>query len=82
MPLSRRSQPVAAGSPTARLAALAAATILLIVLASGAVVAGAGLLAGDGPLVVDPNDASAYQTISDAVAAAVADNFAKTGAHP
>ena len=59
------------GRLAARLAALAAATILLIVLASGAVLAGASLLAGDGPFVVDPDDPDAYQTISDAVTAAV-----------
>ena len=45
--------------------------LLLIMLASGAVVGGASLLAADGPLVVDPDDPNAYQTISDAVAAAV-----------
>jgi parallel beta-helix repeat protein len=66
-PPMRVSSVVAAGSPTARLAALAAATVLLIVLATGAVVAGASYLAGQDPLVVDPADPSAYQTISDAV---------------
>jgi len=67
----RISSVVAAGSPTARLVALAAATILLIALASGAVVAGASLLAGQEALVVDRDDPGTYQTISDAVAAAV-----------
>jgi parallel beta-helix repeat protein len=70
-PPMRISSVVAAGSPTARLAALGAATILLVVLTTGVVVAGASLLAGDGPLVVDQDDPNAYQTISDAVAAAV-----------
>jgi parallel beta-helix repeat protein len=69
-PPMRVSSVVAAGSPAARLAALAAATILLIALASGAVVAGASLLAGEGPLIVDRADPDAYQTISEAVAAA------------
>jgi parallel beta-helix repeat protein len=67
-PPMRVSSVVAAGSPTARLTALAAATMILATLASGAVVAGAGLLAGNGPLVVDPADPGAYQTISEAVA--------------
>jgi F-box protein 11 len=66
----RVSSRVAVGSPTARLAAILAATFLLTVLAAGAVVAGATYLAGPGRLVVDPNDPDAYQTIAAAVDAA------------
>jgi parallel beta-helix repeat protein len=83
-PPMRISSIVAAGSPTARLAAAVAATVLLLAVASGAVVAGASLLAGDGPLVVDQNDPSAYQTISDAVADAVDGDtvLVKPGTYP
>jgi parallel beta-helix repeat protein len=68
-PPMRVSSRVAAGSPTARMVAIAS-TVLLLALATGAVVAGASYLASDRPLIVDPQDPSAYRTISDAVAAA------------
>jgi Periplasmic copper-binding protein (NosD) len=69
-PPMRVSSRVAVGSPTARLTALVATTILLVVLGAGAVVAGASYLAGPGLLIVDPNDPSAYPTITAAVDAA------------
>ena len=84
-PPMRISSRVAVGSPTARVAALAAATILLILLAAGAIVGGASLLAGRrARLVVDPDDPNAYQTISDAVAAAVDGDtvLVKPGTYP
>ena len=66
-PPMRISSRVAVGSPTARLATIVVATILLAVLGAGAVVAGASYLAGSGPLIVDPSDPDAFQTISAAV---------------
>jgi hypothetical protein len=69
-PPMRDASRVAVGSPTARLAAILAATLLLTVLAAGAVVAGASYLASLAPLVVDPSDPEAYQTIAAAVDAA------------
>ena len=69
-PPMRVSSRVAVGSPTARLAAILAASILLAALGAGAALAGASYLAGPGQLIVDPNDASAYPTITEAVAAA------------
>jgi hypothetical protein len=70
-PPMRISSRVAVGSPTTRLATLLAATLVLALLGAGAVVAGASYLAGSGPIVVDADDPSAYQTISAAVDAAV-----------
>jgi hypothetical protein len=66
-PPMRLSSRVTVGSPTARLAALLAAAILISVLGAGAVVTGASYLAGAGPLIVDPSDPSAFQTITAAV---------------
>src|SRR5688572_23346501 len=69
-PPMRISSRVAVGSPTARLTAVLAATIVLAGLGAGAVFAGASYLAGPGTLIVDPTDPDAYQTITEAVAAA------------
>lgn len=66
----RTSSSLIVGSPTTRAAAIGVATLLLALSIIGAGIAGSRLLAADGALVVDPNDASAYQTISAAVAAA------------
>lgn len=80
----RTSSRVAVGSPTARVAAIVIATLLLAVTLAGAGIAGSRLLAADGPLVVDPADPGAYQTISDAVAAAVDGDtvIVKPGTYP
>jgi parallel beta-helix repeat protein len=67
-PPMRTSSHLAVGSPTARVAAIVIATLLLALTLAGAGIAGSRLLAADGALVVDPADPSAYQTISDAVA--------------
>ena len=69
-PPMRISSRVAVGSPTARLAAILAATLLLAVLATGAVVAGGTLLAGPAPIVVAQDGSGSHQTIAEAVAAA------------
>lgn len=69
-PPMRISSHVAVGSPMARVAALAAATILLVVLMTGAVVAGAAYLAGPATIVVAQDGSGDFETITDALAAA------------
>ena len=66
----RISSRVAVGSPTARLAAIMAATLLLAAMATGAVVAGASLVAGPGAIVVAQDGSGTHETITEAVAAA------------
>jgi F-box protein 11 len=70
-PPMRLPSGVAVGSPTARLATLAVATILLVILATGAVVAGSNLLAGSAPIIVASDGSGDHASIVDAVAAAV-----------
>jgi hypothetical protein len=69
-PPMRISSGVAVGSPTARITALAAATLLLVALTGGAVVAGASFLAGPAALVVAQDGSGTHDTIAAAVAAA------------
>jgi hypothetical protein len=69
-PPMRLTSGIAVGSPTARAAALVVATLLLVILATGAVVAGSGLLAADGTIVVAQDGSGTYATITEAVAAA------------
>jgi len=69
-PPMRISSQVAVGSPTARLAAILFATLLLAVLGAGAVVAGSALLAAPTALVVAQDGTGTHATISDAVDAA------------
>jgi hypothetical protein len=58
------------GSPTARIAAVMAATLLLALLIAGAGIAGSRLLAADGIIVVDPSGGGTVETIAEAVAMA------------
>jgi nitrous oxidase accessory protein NosD len=69
-PPMRLSSRVAVGSPTARLASILLATLLLAVMATGAVLAGASLLAGPGVIVVAQDGSGTYTTITEAVSAA------------
>jgi nitrous oxidase accessory protein NosD len=66
----RISSQVAVGSPTARLAAILFATLLLATLGAGAVVAGSAFLAAPTALVVAQDGTGTHATISDAVDAA------------
>jgi len=61
---------LAVGSPTARLVAVMAATLLLALLVAGAGIAGSRLLAADGTIVVDPSGSGTVETIAEAVAMA------------
>ena len=54
----RTNSKLAVGSPTARVAAIMAATLLLAVALAAAGVAGQRLLAADGPIVVDRRKAT------------------------
>jgi copper-binding protein NosD len=58
------------GSPTARIAAVMAATLLLALLVGGAGIAGSRLLAADGIIVVDQTGDGTVETIAEAVAMA------------
>jgi len=69
-PPMRISSRVAVGSPMARVAAIAVATLLLAVMATGAVIGGSQLLAGPGIIVVAQDGSGDYQTITEAVEAA------------
>jgi len=69
-PPMRINSRTAAGSPTARVAAIMVATLLATLLVISAGVAGARLLAADGPIVVDQSGGGHYTTIGEAVAAA------------
>jgi hypothetical protein len=73
-PPMRTSSALAVGSPTVRLAAIVAATLLLMAALAGAGLAGARLLAADGTLVVDQAGGGDYTTIGEAVAAASDDD--------
>jgi parallel beta-helix repeat protein len=71
-PPMRISSRVAVGSPTARVAALLATTLLLATIGVGAVVAGGRtLLAGGDPIVVAQDGSGDFPTITEAVDAAV-----------
>jgi hypothetical protein len=67
-PSMRYSSSLAVGSPTARVLALLAATLLLVALVTAAGAGAARLLAADGELVVDANGDGTHTTIADAVA--------------
>jgi len=69
-PPMRISSRVSVGSPTARMAAIAVATLLLAVMATGAVIGGSQLLAGPGIIVVAQDGSGDYTTITEAVDAA------------
>jgi parallel beta-helix repeat protein len=69
-PPMRLTSGLAVGSPTARIAVLVIATLLLVVLATSAVVAGSTLLAGSAPIIVAQDGSGAHETIADAVTAA------------
>ena len=66
-PTMRTNNRTAVGSPTARVAAIMAATLLAAMLMIGAGIAGAQVLAADGPLVVDADGGGSYTTIQAAV---------------
>jgi hypothetical protein len=67
----RMSSSLAVGSPTARVAAILAATLLIGVAIAGAGLAGSRLLAADSTIVVDQSGGGDYTSVRDAVAAAV-----------
>jgi len=69
-PPMRTSSRLTVGSPTIRVAAILAATLLLGAVIAGAGFAGSRLLAADGALVVDQSGGGDFATISEAVAAA------------
>jgi hypothetical protein len=69
-PPMRISSKVAVGSPTARVAAIMVATLLLALTVAGAGLAGGRLLAADRTIVVAQDGSGTYATITDAVAAA------------
>lgn len=66
----RTNARLAVGSPMARVATIAVATMLLIALVAGAGVAGARLLASDVAIVVASDGSGDYTTIAEAVAEA------------
>lgn len=66
----RTNAHIAVGSPMARVAAIAVATMLLLALVAGAGIAGARLLAADAAIVVARDGSGDYTTISQAVAVA------------
>lgn len=61
---------LAVGSPTARVAAIMAATLLVALLVAGAGIAGARLLAADGTIVVAQDGSGTTTTITEAVSMA------------
>ena len=67
----RSNSRLAVGSPTMRVAAIMVATLLAAIMVVSAGIAGAQLLAADGPIVVDRSGGGDYTTITDAVEAAV-----------
>jgi len=69
-PPMRISSSLAVGSPTVRVAAIIAATLLITLMVAGAGVAGSRLLAADGTIVVDPSGDGTVTTITEAVAMA------------
>ncbi|MFV2063829.1 MAG: right-handed parallel beta-helix repeat-containing protein [Chloroflexota bacterium] len=66
----RINSSLAVGSPTARVAAIVVATLLLALMVAGAGIAGSRLLAADGTIVVDQAGGGDYTTIGAAVDAA------------
>jgi nitrous oxidase accessory protein NosD len=66
-PPMRHGSTLAVGSPTARIAAILTATILLLAALAGAGFAGSKLLAADGIIVVDPTGNGTTTTIQDAL---------------
>ena len=70
-PPMRTNSRLAVGSPTARVVAIVAATLLTALLIVSAGIAGARLLAADDPIVVDQSGGGDYTTISQALDAAV-----------
>ncbi len=71
-PPMRTNSHLTVGSPTVRLTAILAATMLLAVALAAAGVAGQRLLAASGPIVVAQDGSGTYETITEAVAAAQA----------
>ena len=69
-PTMRTDNSLAVGSPTARVAAILATTLLLAVAMATAGVAGQRLLASDGEIIVAQDGSGTYETITEAVAAA------------
>ncbi len=69
-PPMRTNSHLAVGSPTVRVAAILAATLLLAVALAAAGVAGQRLLAANGPIVVAQDGSGDFTTLSEAVAAA------------
>jgi parallel beta-helix repeat protein len=67
-PPMRISSTLAVGSPTARVAAIVAATLLIGAAVAGAGIAGSRILGADGSIVVDPSGGGDYRTIAEAVA--------------
>ncbi len=67
-PPMRTNSRLAAGSPTARAAAIMVATLLATLLVVGAGIAGARLLAAGGPIIVDQSGGGTVETITEAVA--------------
>ena len=70
-PPMRTNSRLAAGSPTARVAAIVVATLLLAITLAAAGIAGQRLLAADAQIVVAQDGSGNYTTINEAVAAAV-----------
>ena len=66
-PPMRISSGLAVGSPTARVAAIMVATLLIALTIAGAGIAGSRLLAADGTIVVDPDGDGTVTTITAAV---------------
>jgi len=66
----RTNNHLAVGSPTVRVAAILAATLLVAVALAGAGAGAQRLLAANGPIVVAQDGSGAYETINEAVAAA------------
>ncbi len=69
-PPMRISSSLAVGSPTARVAAILVAALLLTLMVAGAGIAGSRLLAADDTIVVDRSGGGDFTTITDAVASA------------
>ncbi len=69
-PPMRTNSHLAVGSPTARVAAIVTATLLAAMMIVGAGIAGAQLLAADGPIIVDQSGGGATTTITEAIAMA------------
>lgn len=66
----RSSAHLTVGSPTVRVAAILAATVLIALTVAGAGIAGTRLFAADDALVVDQSATDAFRTVTEAVAAA------------